>query len=109
MKYTKASISGTYEILAADEFVAIPMTLKADAKAGAPIKADGSADTTGANAVGILLYDVKVDENPVAAVVVQGVIDLAKAKAHSGVSGMTATALKAVPGIVCRENIGVNA
>lgn len=110
MIYKHSAVAGTVEILAADEFKAIPVTLAVSAKAGAPVKADGSIDTTGANAIGVLLYDVDVNRNPVGSAVVEGIIDFNKAKAHSGVSTMTVAGLKsAVPGIVCRTNIGVNA
>lgn len=112
MIYQTTEVGGTVEILAADEFKAIPIKLAATSgvvKAGTPITAAGAADTDGAAAAGILLYDVDVARNPNGAIVVEGIIDLTKAKAHSGVSGMTAANLKtAVPGIVCRENIGVN-
>lgn len=112
MKFVDTTVGGGAEILAADEFVAIPKKLSGTTgvvKAGTPITAAGAADTDGAAAVGILLYDVDLAANPNGALVVQGVIDLTKAKAHSGVSGMTAANLKtAVPGLICRTDIGVN-
>ena len=114
MIYQKTDVAGTVEILAADEFVAIPFKLAAASgvtvvKAGTPITSGGVADTDGESAVGVLLYDTDVTRNPNCALLVQGVLDLTKAKAHSGVFGMTAAKLQgAVPGIVCRENIGVN-
>jgi hypothetical protein len=50
---------------------------------------------------------VNVDENPNGAIVVQGVIDATKAKAHSGIdlNGIT----DSVPGIVLRTDTGVQA
>lgn len=114
MIYSKTDVAGTVEILASDKFTAIPFKLAAASgvtvvKAGTPITSAGVADTDGEAAVGVLLYDTDVTRNPNCALLVQGVLDLTKAKAHSGVSGMTAAKLQgAVPGIVCRENIGVN-
>lgn len=114
MIYQKTEVGGTVEILAADEFKAIPIKLTAGSgvtvmKAGTPITAAGAADTTGASSIGVLLYDVDVTRNPNGALLVEGIIDFTKAKAHSGASSMTAAALHgAVPTIICRSDIGVN-
>ena len=111
MRFTTTNITGTYEILAADDFTAVPIKVAGNnvVKAGSPLTAAGAVDATGANAAGILLYDVNPAANPNGALVVKGVIDLVKCKAVSGLSGITAADLQtAVPGIVCRENIGVN-
>ena len=48
-------------------------------------------------------------ENPNAALVVRGIIDQKKAEAHSGATYDAAALKTAVPGIVLRDNIGVNA
>ena len=111
MKYTETSVGGSIEILASKDFQAIPVKVAAPqsgtvVKAGTPLTAAG-ASTTGANAIGVLLYDVDTAENPNGAAVVQGIIDATKAQAHSGVTygeGLAA----ALPGIVLRTNIGVN-
>ena len=62
MKFTKTSVGGTIEILAADDFVAIPIcvTEAAAVPAGMPMTAAGKkvATTSYATAVGMLLYDV---------------------------------------------------
>ena len=112
MRFETTSYGGTYEILAADEFKAIPAVLTATGVvyAGTPITAAGIATTgTGSDAVGILLYDVDCDANPNCALVVEGIVDFNKCKEHSGVSTMTVAGLKtALPGVVCRTNIGVN-
>ena len=94
MKMTKTSVTGTVEILAADEFTA-PMT-----SAGKKIAA-----TSFATAAGMLLYDVDPTVNPNGALLVQGVVDKTKAQTHSGV---TLDTTFAVPGIILRDNIGVN-
>lgn len=108
MKYTKKASGGGVEILAADVFTAIPKTITGSGvvKAGTPITSGGGAGTA-STAVGVLLYDVNVDENPNGAIVVQGVIDAKKAKAHSGIdlAGIT----DSVPGIVLRTDTGVQA
>lgn len=75
-------------------------------KAGTPLTAAG-ASTTGANAVGILLYDVDTDANPNGTIVQSGPIDATKAQAHSGVTYASAL-YSACPAIQFRTNIGVN-
>lgn len=106
------TLNGTVEILASKDFQAIPIKVAAPqtgtvVKAGTPLTAAG-ASTTGANAVGILLYDVEPAVNPNAAAVVHGIIDATKAQAHSGVTYASAL-YTALPGITFRTNIGVNA
>ena len=100
MKMSTTSCSGTYEILAADEFVGIPHKLAASAKAGSVQTVDGRK--------GILLYDVDVDANPNGCVVVAGVIDMKKVQAHLGeeYSASDYTSLPAT--LVLRTNVGVN-
>lgn len=111
MKYADTSIAGTVEILADDDFKAIPIKVATPGsgtvvKAGTPLTAAG-ASTTGSSAVGILLYDVDTAVNPNAAVVVEGIIDSTKAQAHSGVTYVSAL-YSALPAITFRTNIGVN-
>lgn len=106
MKYTNTSCAGTYEILAADDFIALPKTIVSDniVLAGTPIAASGSPVLSGTNAVGILLYDVNPAENPNGAVVVFGVIDATKAAAHANISSYPVSAIKtALPGIIFRN------
>lgn len=115
MKYTETTIGGSVEILASKDFQAIPIKVATPSgegvtttivKAGTPLTAAG-ASTTGANAVGVLLYDVDTAENPNGAAVVQGIIDATKAQANSGVT-YAAALYTALPGVVFRTNIGVN-
>ena len=112
MKFETTAIGGSVEILASKDFQAIPQALAVPGsgdgivKAGTPITADGAA-TTGAGAIGVLLYDVDTNANPNGALVVQGIIDATKAQAHSGVTYVSAL-YSALPGIVFRTNIGVN-
>ncbi len=102
------TVAGTVEILASKDFQAIPIKVAGSAvvKAGTPLTEAGES-TTGSGAVGILLYDVDAAANPNGAAVVQGIIDATKAQAHSGVTYADALAT-ALPGIVLRDNIGVN-
>lgn len=111
MKFADITVSGDIEILASKDFQAIPITVATPAsgtvvKAGTPLTSAG-ASTTGADAAGILLYDVDTAENPNAAIVVQGIINKTVAEAHSEVTYAAALAT-ALPGIVLRDNIGVN-
>lgn len=108
MEFKKTSISGDITILAADFYVAVPMTITGaeEVKAGTPITESGAVGTV-STAYGVLLHDVTTTVNPNAAVVVKGVIDATKAKAHSGID-LTGIG-DVVPGIVLRTNIGVNA
>lgn len=112
MMYQTTEFGGTPEILCAGEWKAVPQKIAgADVVlAGTPITAAGAAVSSGATgAMGILLYDVDPTRNPNGAVVVEGIIDLKKANAHSGLALTAAQIKAAVPTIVCRENIGVNA
>ena len=108
MKFAKTEIGGSIEFLACTNPVSIPLKVATPGegtivKAGTPLTAAGES-TTGSGAVGILLYDVDTACNPNGAVVVQAVIDAAKAQAHSGVSYASAL-YSALPGIVFRTNI----
>lgn len=108
MNFTETTIAGDVEILAAKEFMAIPITVSGSdvVKAGTPLTEAG-ASTTGSGAVGILLYDVDPTKNPNGAAVTHGYIDATKAQAHSGVTYVDAL-YTALPGITFRTNIGVN-
>ena len=103
MKMTKTSVTGTVEILAADEFTAIPITVDETSavKAGTPMTSAGKkiSATSFATAAGMLLYDVDPTENPNGALLVQGVVDKTKAQTHSGV---TLDSTFAVSGIILR-------
>lgn len=106
MKFAKTSYGGTVEILAADDFVAIPLTVTESSAvpAGMPMTLTGKkvAATSFATAKGLLLYDVDPTENPNGALLVQGVVDSEKVKSHAQV---TLDDTFAVPGIILRSNI----
>ena len=109
MKFSNTSVGGTVEILAADTYTAIHLKVDETAlvKAGTPMTSAGKklTATSYATAVGLLLYDVDPTENPNGALLVQGVVDKKKAQTHSGV---TLDTTFDVPGIILRDNIGVN-
>lgn len=109
MIFSKTSVSGTVEILAADEYTAIPIKVDETSAvlAGTPMTSAGKkiSATSFATAAGMLLYDVDPTVNPNGTLLVQGVVDKKKAQAHSGV---TLDTTFAVPGIILRDNIGVN-
>ena len=102
MRYEVKSVGGTIEILASKDFQSVPIFIEGDTmvKAGTPLEdADGVP--------GILLYDVYPTQNPNGALVVQGIIDAAKAEEHAGITYSSANKA-ARPGIVFRYGIGVN-
>ena len=106
MNFAKTSYAGTIEILASNDYQAIPVKVAGSSvvKAGTPLTAAGES-TTGSGAIGVLLYDVDPTKNPNGAAVVQGIIDATKAQAHSEVTYVAAL-YSALPGIVFRTNIG---
>lgn len=109
MNFAKTSYAGTIEILASNDFQAIPVKVATPGegtvvKAGTPLT-DAGVSTTGSGAIGVLLYDVDTAKNPNGAAVVQGIIDSTKAQAHSGVAYVSAL-YSALPGIIFRTNIG---
>lgn len=118
MKVKTSSYGNTVEILAANDYTAIPFTVVETTvvKAGQPMTlagekatfTPGESGTSGStNADGILLYDVDPSQNPNAALVVRGVIDQKKAEMNSGVTYNVQALKTAVPGIVLRANTGV--
>ena len=119
MKYTTTPVSAPEStILAADTYVAIPFTVTETGvvKAGYPMAKTGkkASATTGVSdaavtdAIGILLHTVDPSVNPNGALLIQGVIDVDKAK----LSGFTYSAndiaalKKAVPAVFCRTDVG---
>ncbi len=115
MKFADTAVAGGIEILASNDYQAVPIKVATPSgegvtttivKAGTPLTSAG-ASTTGSGAVGILLYDVDTAENPNGAMVVKGIINSTKAQAHSSVTYASAL-YTALPGVVFRTNIGVN-
>ena len=110
MYFDTKSIGGTVEILASNDYQAVPITVTETAtiKAGMPMKNDGKKTTTGEDAIGILLYDVDPKRNPNGAVVMDGIIDWSKCQANNtdDLSGLTADAIaKLLPNIIFRDKV----
>lgn len=99
MKFKKTDVAGAVEILASNDFTAIPFTTTTAKKAGEILTVDSR--------VGVVLYDVDPDENPNGSLLVAGVIDAVKAKAHSGTDLAAESNLPDT--IILRTNTGVNA
>ena len=109
MKFTRNTVNGINDtILASNDYTAIPFTVTETAavNAGYPMTKAGKKATS-ATADGILLYDVDPDENPNGSLLVAGVIDAVKAKAHSGTDLAAESDLPDT--IILRTNTGVNA
>ena len=109
MKIKETKSGKMFTILATNNYNAIPITVGGTSlvKAGTPLTASGTAPSSGVTgAIGVLLYDVDPKINPNGAIVVQGVIDGVKAKAHSGVDISTIGTV--VSGLVVRGNTGVH-
>lgn len=108
MKMKCTPVGRRSEILASDDFQAVPVVVAGETavKAGMPVKDDGTAVAAGTGAAGILLYDVDPAVNPNGAMVVQGVVDWTRCRENGASAG--AAAMSAIlPGIVFRENVGV--
>lgn len=79
MKYTTTKVNGGKEILANDHYVAIPYDCTAlAANAEGIVPAGTIVPANDASAIGVLLYDVKLSDNPNGAVVVHGFIKKGK-------------------------------
>lgn len=107
MNFSSTTVGGTVEILASNDYQAVPLAVTETelVKAGMPMKNDGKKAADGSEAIGILLYDVDPKVNPNGAVVVDGIIDWAKAKEHSKATATAEDMAKALPNIVFRDKI----
>lgn len=105
MKFTTTSVCGTIEILATDDFQAVPLAIDETevVKAGMPITQAGKKAPDGSNAIGVLLYDVDPNSNPNAAIVVDGIVDWAKCKKNSGATATAQEMANVLPNIVFRD------
>lgn len=105
MKFATTSVGGTVEILASDDFQAVPLAITETTavKAGMPITQAGKKAPDGSDAIGVLLYDVDPNENPNAAIVVDGILDWAKCKKNSGATATAQDMANALPNIVFRD------
>ena len=120
MKFTRNTVNGINDtILASNDYTAIPFTVTeaAAVKAGYPMAKTGlkAAATTGTSAadaatdaIGILLHTVDPAVNPNGALLIQGVIDVDKAKLSDFTYSANdiAALKKAVPAVFCRTDVG---
>lgn len=75
MKFKTYSVSGTKEILYNDHYVAQPYDCSAiEANAEGIIPAGTIVPANDATAIGVLLHDVKKDDNPNGTIVIHGFI-----------------------------------
>lgn len=75
MKFKTTSYSGMKEILANDHYVAVPYNCSAiEANAEGVIPAGTIIPANDATAIGVLLWDVKVADNPNGTIVIHGFI-----------------------------------
>ncbi|MGN0595394.1 MAG: hypothetical protein ACI4I6_09555 [Hominimerdicola sp.] len=110
MKVSNTSYGDEIEILASNDYQAIPIKVSeidTVVKAGTPLTKAGLKALDGANAVGILLHSVDTSLNPNGALVVEGVIDYKKIKEYAGVTATAADLHDAIPAIYFREDITV--
>ena len=107
MYFDTKSVGTWTEILASNDYQAVPITVTEAVKAGMPMKNDGSKTANGSDAIGILLYDVDPADNPNGAVVVKGIVDWDKCKANNtSVLTISASEIAAkLPNIVFREGV----
>lgn len=95
MKFTNKIVTRGVEILANDHYVATEYDCSALEATDGVVKAGTIVPANDATAIGVLLYDVTLAENPNGAVVVHGFVDKAKlpvqpaAEAISALKGIT--------------------
>lgn len=74
MKFKSVKVTQPVEILANDHYVAVEYDCSALTATDGIVKAGTIVPANDATAIGVLLYDVKKDENPNGAVVIHGFI-----------------------------------
>jgi hypothetical protein len=90
MKFTSKTVTQGVEILANDHYVAIEYDCSALSGTDGVVKAGTVVPANDATAVGVLLYDVKLAENPNGAVVIHGFVKKAKMPAQPASAAVTA-------------------
>lgn len=79
MKFTNTTVTRPVEILANDHYVAIPYDCsKLSADSDGIVKGGTIVPKNDASAIGVLLYDVNIKENPNGAIVIHGFIKKSK-------------------------------
>lgn len=91
MKFKNTNVLNTKEILANDHYYAIPYDCSSlSADSDGIVKAGTVVPSNDAKAMGVLLYDVKKNDNPNGAIVVHGAIRLDKLPAVPVTAAVTA-------------------
>ena len=90
MKFTSKSIAGGVNILANDHYVAIPYDCSAIAGTDGVVKAGTIIPANDATAIGVLLTDVVLAENPNGTIVVHGFIEKNKLPVVPATEAITA-------------------
>lgn len=97
MIFKETPFSGGYEILYNSHYVAVPLMMQVNAKAGTPVTQRGNI-AIGDDAYGVLLHDVDIERNPNGTVVIHGFINSANVLKYSGkrISAEMAAAMPAI-------------
>lgn len=98
MKFTTKTVVASKEILANDHYVALEYDCSALSSLATNdvIKAGTIIPSNDANAIGVLLYDVNLAENPNGAIVVHGFVNAAKLDTKPATAAITALAGRGV-------------
>lgn len=90
MKFTSKSVAGGVTILANDHYVAIPYDCSAIAGTDGVVKAGTIIPANDATAIGVLLTDVVLNENPNGTIVVHGFVEKGKLPVAPAAEAITA-------------------
>lgn len=90
MKFTSKTVAGGVNILANDHYVAIPYDCSAIAGTDGVVKAGTIIPANDATAIGVLLTDVVLGENPNGTIVIHGFINKAKLPVAPATAAITA-------------------
>ncbi len=98
MKYEKTSYTSPVNILANDHYVGMPYNLSSlgSLASSGVIKAGNVIPANDATAIGILMHDVTLADNPNGTLIIHGFVDTTKATANSSVT-VASTALAVLP------------
>ena len=90
MKFTSKSVAGSVNILANDHYVAIPYDCSAIEGTNGVVKAGTIIPANDATAIGVLLTDVVLGENPNGTIVIHGFIEKKKLPVAPATEAITA-------------------
>ena len=90
MKFTSKTVAGGVNILANDHYVAIPYDCSEITGTNGVVKAGTIIPANDATAIGVLLTDVVLGENPNGTIVIHGFINKAKLPVAPATAAITA-------------------